>query len=357
VTKPNGAPPGWYPDPLDRHRQRYWDGQRWTDHAQPAGVNPSPLDLRGSNDPVRTVPWWQTWWVIVPALLVCLPLGLIGLWKRPGLTKTLRWWTTGGAAALLALVTVLPAAASQDAAAPSSPRTSGSAQTVSPAPRSVPSPTPSSAPTPTPAPAPTPTPTPQPSSVLAAVPKVVGLTRPDARELLTRDGLKIGRVEKRPSSRAPGTVLRQNIKPGTRVKPHSEVTLVVARPFPRVPNVVGLDKTTAVHRIRSAGFRVDTSRQTTTSGADRVVLSQSPSGHARKRPGGTVHLVVSDLHVHAAPPVSKPPTRHHTCTTTSSGSCIQGGEFCPQADYGLAGYDADGRRYICTGDNTHPHWE
>lgn len=52
-----------------------------------------------------------------------------------------------------------------------------------------------------------------------------------------------------------------------------------------------------------------------------------------------------------APP---PPT---SCTTTSTGSCIQGGEFCPQADYGQTGTDADGTVYTCTGDSEHPHWE
>jgi hypothetical protein len=47
----------------------------------------------------------------------------------------------------------------------------------------------------------------------------------------------------------------------------------------------------------------------------------------------------------------------HACTTTSTGSCIRGGEFCPQASYGQFGYDADGTRYECTGDAVHPHWE
>lgn len=48
---------------------------------------------------------------------------------------------------------------------------------------------------------------------------------------------------------------------------------------------------------------------------------------------------------------------HHKCTRTSSGSCIRGGEYCPQADYGHHGWDAKGRRYTCKGDHTHPHWE
>lgn len=47
------------------------------------------------------------------------------------------------------------------------------------------------------------------------------------------------------------------------------------------------------------------------------------------------------------------------CTTTSSGKCIKGGEFCPVAKQGLAGYDASGDRYVCTDsdNNGHPHWE
>jgi hypothetical protein len=44
------------------------------------------------------------------------------------------------------------------------------------------------------------------------------------------------------------------------------------------------------------------------------------------------------------------------CTKTSSGSCIRGGQFCPQASYGRSGYDVRGRRYVCKGDRSHPHW-
>lgn len=63
-------------------------------------------------------------------------------------------------------------------------------------------------------------------------------------------------------------------------------------------------------------------------------------------------------HSHAPPPAAPPPAQQqHACTATSSGSCIRGGEFCPQADYGMTGYDADGTAYVCTGDRTHPHWE
>jgi hypothetical protein len=48
--------------------------------------------------------------------------------------------------------------------------------------------------------------------------------------------------------------------------------------------------------------------------------------------------------------------KHHACTKTSSGTCIQGGQFCPQAKYLKSGWDAQGRRYVCKGNKTHPHW-
>lgn len=48
--------------------------------------------------------------------------------------------------------------------------------------------------------------------------------------------------------------------------------------------------------------------------------------------------------------------KKHACTRTASGTCIQGGQFCPQKKYGQSGWDANGRRYVCKGDRTHPHW-
>lgn len=31
-TETSPPPPGWYPDPTDDSRQRYWDGEAWTTH-------------------------------------------------------------------------------------------------------------------------------------------------------------------------------------------------------------------------------------------------------------------------------------------------------------------------------------
>lgn len=56
-------------------------------------------------------------------------------------------------------------------------------------------------------------------------------------------------------------------------------------------------------------------------------------------------------------PVAHTTAPSRGCTTTSSGSCIKGGQFCRQALYGQTGTDAMGRTYKCTGDASHPHWE
>lgn len=35
---PSSARADWYPDPLGRHQQRYWDGSSWTDHVADEGT-------------------------------------------------------------------------------------------------------------------------------------------------------------------------------------------------------------------------------------------------------------------------------------------------------------------------------
>ena len=35
---PGSSSPGWFPDPSGRHRGRYWDGARWTEHVEDDGV-------------------------------------------------------------------------------------------------------------------------------------------------------------------------------------------------------------------------------------------------------------------------------------------------------------------------------
>jgi hypothetical protein len=66
-----GAPPGndrrgWHADPFGRHRQRWWDGTRWTERVRsgdvtgidPPGIDPTPVAPRVADavDPLRPTP-------------------------------------------------------------------------------------------------------------------------------------------------------------------------------------------------------------------------------------------------------------------------------------------------------------
>jgi len=44
---PDAPPAAWYPDPTDRHQQRFWDGARWTHNvADDGSVSTEPPDVR-----------------------------------------------------------------------------------------------------------------------------------------------------------------------------------------------------------------------------------------------------------------------------------------------------------------------
>ena len=51
-------PAGWYPDPGDSRGLRWWDGQRWTEHAQPP---PVAAPVAGSAGPVTPGTPYPTW--------------------------------------------------------------------------------------------------------------------------------------------------------------------------------------------------------------------------------------------------------------------------------------------------------
>lgn len=68
-------------------------------------------------------------------------------------------------------------------------------------------------------------------------------------------------------------------------------------------------------------------------------------------------VVVIHVKARAKKTIEQPVQTSHSCTRTSTGSCIRGGEFCSQSMYGQTGYDANSRAWRCTGDRAHPHWE
>lgn len=303
--------PAWHPDPTDPGSLRYWDGQSWTSHTspRPAGWEPGASRAR--------VAWWQTWWAVAVGLLLCLPVGLVGLWRRPGVSPWLRVSVT--LAAVAGLVGVL---ASQDGTT-TAQDDSASAATTAPS-------TSTAAPAPAAASEAAPTVTEPPKSVM---PRVAGLSRSQAEEALAAAGLGVREVREIPSAKPRGTVLRQGRKEGASVPPGASVVLVVAVPFPRVPAVVGRLEADAVDRLRDAGFRVTVTTENRTSGKDGVVLRQTPAGKDRIKPGSSVTVVVSSV----VRPVAAAPAQN----------CTAGYRPClpPASDYDCAGGSGNGPAY------------
>jgi TM2 domain-containing membrane protein YozV len=49
----------WYPDPGGSGRERYWDGDRWTDQTRPAGGTAPPPPFQEAQPQFDTSPWRQ----------------------------------------------------------------------------------------------------------------------------------------------------------------------------------------------------------------------------------------------------------------------------------------------------------
>ncbi len=76
-------PAGWYPDPQDANRQRYWDGTAWTEHTadatpQATATGPGSMSSAPSVSSSSSPDTW-TWQSIVATIFCCNILGVIGV--------------------------------------------------------------------------------------------------------------------------------------------------------------------------------------------------------------------------------------------------------------------------------------
>ena len=320
----NGIPAGWYPDPSDSQRVRYWDGVNWSGPSRPAFQSAAPSGFVESSAAMQVPrPWWQSWFAIVPGLLLCLPLGLVGLWRRQGTSRVAKTVVTAGTVLLLGIALLVPG----DPGATSSTIASGTPShtpSASPPPPSTSPSSPSASPPP---------PSASPSPSLAKVPAVEGLSLTKAKGELRAAGLDMGDIDRRPSGRKKDTVLQQGVDKGTEVKPGSRVALVVAAPLPQVPSVVGKSEASAIRSLKNAGFTVKKTTQNRTTGRDGVVLSQSRTGGTRAKPNSVVRIVISNL--------------QRSPDAAGTSNCTDGYSPClpPATDYDCAGGSGDGPKY------------
>ncbi|MCG6969441.1 MAG: PASTA domain-containing protein [Gammaproteobacteria bacterium] len=131
---------------------------------------------------------------------------------------------------------------------------------------------------------------------LVSTPSVVGLSQSAAESAITTAGLIVGSISSVSSNSVPaGNVISQTPNGGTQVSAGSSVDLVISTGSAAVsvPDVVGLNYSTAVNRITSAGLVMGNVSTVSTRRSCGVVRSQTPTGGTSVSTGSEVDLVVT----------------------------------------------------------------
>lgn len=87
-------PAGWYPDPQDASRQRYWNGTAWTEHTadggpQAAGTSGQAAAAPGGIGSASEPDTW-TWQSILATIFCCNVLGVAGVLNAGRAEQALR---------------------------------------------------------------------------------------------------------------------------------------------------------------------------------------------------------------------------------------------------------------------------
>lgn len=308
--QPMPPPPGWYPDQRDPNLVRFWDGRQWTPRTAPA-LPPAPTSAKAAFARPSVRDRWRSLRMRSKVLLVVAALVLVGVLlpdQDPGADDG----PTGA-----------PSSDAPSEAGAEDESTQEAAQDPSQAEPAVED---------------------EPAEVVEEVvqeihvPALRSKSITKARSALRRAGLEI-EVVRQPSWQPTGQVLKQGTKAGAALLAGSVVTLVVAAPMPRVPGVLGKGPAIAQTALTRAGFKVNVVKETVTSGANNVVLRQTPSATQQAAPGSVVQLVVSN--VVAPPPPPKP------APVPLASNCTAGYKPCltPASDYDCAGGSGDGPGY------------
>jgi beta-lactam-binding protein with PASTA domain len=128
------------------------------------------------------------------------------------------------------------------------------------------------------------------------VPDVVGLERLKAEGLVRQSGFRYRIVLKVTDFPADGTVLSQEPAPGEPLAPGGEVVIEVSRRPPdarvTVPDVTGMDRTTAERMLRNEGFVVRVTFGGGTPAQQGLVSGQAPLGGTVAQNRSWVEIVV-----------------------------------------------------------------
>jgi beta-lactam-binding protein with PASTA domain len=152
-----------------------------------------------------------------------------------------------------------------------------------------------------------------------AMPDLTGMAAADALKALQKRKL-VAAIEQTPSKEAPGTVVGQDPKAGTRAKPGTKVTLQVAkgRTSVDVPSVTGQSQTDAVATLKNVGLAATVAEVPSTQPAGTVV-AQSPAGGTKVVGGSKVRLNVAKAKASTQPsPTTQGSTTQRTTTQATT---------------------------------------
>ena len=141
----------------------------------------------------------------------------------------------------------------------------------------------------------------------ATVPDLTDMTQTEAQAALADAGLVLGVVTPEPSTTVPsGLVIRQDPATGVTVAKGSAVNIVVSSGSPSpspspsptastatIPNVYGMDSTTATDTLNAAGFVVVTKQKGGTGQPPGTVVKMVPDAGTEVASGSTVLLIIA----------------------------------------------------------------
>lgn len=168
------------------------------------------------------------------------------------------------------------------------------------------------------------------------LPSIVGQMVGSAERLATKYQWDI-KIRTRYSSAREGKILAQSPAPGTKMRYEAPFVVILAKPLPKVPRVVGMSKTKALSELERFNWRITVVDQISSRRLG-TVLAVSPSGGSRVLPGSAITLTVAKK----APPPPPP-----TASAGGGVGCTPGYSPClpPASDYDCSGGSGDGPKY------------
>lgn len=180
-----------------------------------------------------------------------------------------------------------------------------------------------------------------PPTTSADVPQVEGEPQKKAVSALEALGFEVQIVEKYSRVEA-HSVLKLSEDPGTTLEEGATITLVVAEPIPRLPNVVGKSSSNAISLLKGAGYEVRVVRQGSTQLAGSVIALRPGEG-SPVIPGKTVTVVVAKPRPEPEPSSSCDPNYSGYCVPVVSYDldCADVGSFFQVVGTDRHGFDGD----------------